>query len=162
MTISKTDGAKSSMASCSDLTRAIIVNLGRTEAELPAKEQISKETYKQGDRIRAYILDVRQFSRGPQIISSPERTPISCPPFLKTKSPRFPKGSSNHPGGQGTREQGQDRRGLQGRTWTPWAPAWDEREPGPGGVQELRGEKIDIVPWDSGPGQIYLQRPGAR
>ena len=49
---------------------AIIVNLGRTEAELPSKEQVPKESYKQGDRIRAYILDVKQFSRGPQIILS--------------------------------------------------------------------------------------------
>jgi N utilization substance protein A len=37
---------------------AIIVNLGRTEAELPVKEQIPKESYKQGDRIRAYICEV--------------------------------------------------------------------------------------------------------
>jgi N utilization substance protein A len=43
---------------------AIIVNLGKAEAELPVKEQIPKETYKQGDRVRAYILEVRQFSRG--------------------------------------------------------------------------------------------------
>jgi len=49
---------------------AIIVNLGRTEAELPVKEQIPKESYKQGDRIRAYICEVRQFSKGPQVILS--------------------------------------------------------------------------------------------
>jgi len=42
----------------------------KSEAELPAKEQIPKETYIQGDRIRAYIYDVKQFSRGPQIILS--------------------------------------------------------------------------------------------
>ena len=47
---------------------AIIANLGRAEAELPTKEQIPKETFRQGDRIRAYILDVKQYSRGPQII----------------------------------------------------------------------------------------------
>ena len=49
---------------------SIIVNLGRTEAELPTREQIPKENYKQGDRVRAYILDVKQFSRGPQILLS--------------------------------------------------------------------------------------------
>ncbi len=42
----------------------IIVNLGRTEAELTSKEQIPRESYKQGDRVRAYILDVKQFSSG--------------------------------------------------------------------------------------------------
>jgi len=49
---------------------AVIANLGKSEAELPVKEQIPKETYTQGDRIRAYIYDVRQFSRGPQVILS--------------------------------------------------------------------------------------------
>ena len=41
--------------------RAIIVNLGRTEGELPVREQIPRESYKQGDRIRAYILDIKHF-----------------------------------------------------------------------------------------------------
>jgi N utilization substance protein A len=49
---------------------SIIVNLGRAEAELPHKEQIPRESYRQGDRIRAYILEVRKISRGPQIILS--------------------------------------------------------------------------------------------
>ena len=48
----------------------IIANLGRTEAELQVKEQIPRENYRQGDRIRAYILDVKQYSRGPQIVLS--------------------------------------------------------------------------------------------
>src|SRR5210317_2587012 len=46
----------------------IIVNLGQTDAVLPGKEQIPKETYRRGDRIRAYIIDVRKDTRGPQII----------------------------------------------------------------------------------------------
>ena len=49
---------------------AIIVNVGRAEAELPQKEQIPRESYRQGDRIRAFILEVKQFSRGPQIVLS--------------------------------------------------------------------------------------------
>src|SRR4029453_6187026 len=48
----------------------IIVNLGRTDAILPEKEQIPRERYRQGDRIRAYIVDVELSSRGPQIILS--------------------------------------------------------------------------------------------
>ena len=51
----------------------IIVNLGRTDAILPEKEQIPRERYRQGDRIRAYILDVELTSKGPQIVS---RAPI--------------------------------------------------------------------------------------
>jgi len=42
----------------------IIVNLGQAEALLPPKEQIPKEIYRQGDRIRSYVLDVRKISKG--------------------------------------------------------------------------------------------------
>ncbi len=48
----------------------VIVNLGRGEAILPIKEQIPREKFRQGDRIRAYILDVQKTPRGPQIILS--------------------------------------------------------------------------------------------
>ncbi len=48
----------------------VIVNLGRAEGILPVKEQIPRERFRQGDRIRAYILDVQKSMRGPQIILS--------------------------------------------------------------------------------------------
>jgi N utilization substance protein A len=48
----------------------VIVNLGRAEGILPIKEQIPREKFRQGDRIRAYILDVQKTLRGPQIILS--------------------------------------------------------------------------------------------
>ncbi|MEA3296861.1 MAG: transcription termination factor NusA [candidate division Zixibacteria bacterium] len=48
----------------------VIVNLGRAEAVLPIKEQIPRERFRQGERIRAYILDVQKNMRGPQIILS--------------------------------------------------------------------------------------------
>jgi len=48
----------------------VIVNLGRGEGVLPIKEQIPREKFRQGDRIRAYILDVQQSLKGPQIILS--------------------------------------------------------------------------------------------
>ena len=48
----------------------VIVNLGRGEAILPIKEQIPREKFRQGDRVRAYILDVQQNMRGPQVILS--------------------------------------------------------------------------------------------
>ncbi len=49
---------------------AIVVDLGKTEAIIPRSEQSPKEEFKQGNRIRAYVLDVRRESRGPQIILS--------------------------------------------------------------------------------------------
>ena len=48
----------------------IIVNLGRTEAILPKREQISRERYRPGDRLRGMVLDVDRSARGPQIILS--------------------------------------------------------------------------------------------
>ena len=48
----------------------ILVNLGRAEAYLPQREQIRKERYNQGDTIRACIIDVDKEAKGPQIILS--------------------------------------------------------------------------------------------
>jgi N utilization substance protein A len=48
----------------------IIVNLGRAEALLPWREQIRREQYRQGDTIRAMIIDVQRNAKGPQIILS--------------------------------------------------------------------------------------------
>jgi len=48
----------------------IVVDLGKTEAVLPKSQQCPKERYKQGDRIRAYIMDVSKSSHGPQIVLS--------------------------------------------------------------------------------------------
>ncbi|MEW6095971.1 MAG: transcription termination factor NusA [bacterium] len=48
----------------------VLVQLGKTEAILPYKEQMPKEKYKVGDRIKCYILDVKMGNKGPQIILS--------------------------------------------------------------------------------------------
>jgi len=48
----------------------IVVDLGKTEAILPRQQQCPQERYKQGDRIRAHVLEVSKTNRGPQIILS--------------------------------------------------------------------------------------------
>ena len=48
----------------------IVVDLGKTEGILPKSEQSPKEEFKQGDRIRAFVLDVKREARGPIIILS--------------------------------------------------------------------------------------------
>lgn len=48
----------------------IIVDLGKTEGYIPRKEQSPKEEFRQGERIRAYVLDVKRENKGPQIILS--------------------------------------------------------------------------------------------
>jgi N utilization substance protein A len=55
----------------------ILVNLGRTEALMPYREQIRKERYRQGDNIRACIVEVKNNIKGPQVIVS-----RACPEFL--------------------------------------------------------------------------------
>jgi transcription termination/antitermination protein NusA len=127
----------------------IIVNLGRTEGELPVKEQVPKENYKQGDRIRAYILEIKHFSRGPQVILSrshpnfvsslfenevPEISEgivqikqVSRVAGSRSKIAVFSKDSDVDPVGACVGMKGSRVQAV---------------------VQELRGEKIDIVPWD--------------
>jgi N utilization substance protein A len=48
----------------------LIVNLGRPEGIVPVQEQIRRERYRQGDTIRAYLLDVQKTTKGPQILLS--------------------------------------------------------------------------------------------
>jgi N utilization substance protein A len=48
----------------------MIINLGRTDAILPHNEQIPKRSFRQGDRIRALLLDVRQSAREQQLVLS--------------------------------------------------------------------------------------------
>jgi N utilization substance protein A len=49
---------------------SIIVNLGRAEAILPQREQIPREQFRQGNSIKAYIVDVSRSSKGPQVVLS--------------------------------------------------------------------------------------------
>jgi len=128
---------------------SIIVNLGRTEGEVPAKEQIPRESYKQGDRLRAHILDIRQFSRGPQIILS--RThPNFVSSLFENEVPEISEGIvqivqvAREPGGRAkiavaSRDTDVDPVGACVGMKGSRVQAV---------VQELRGEKIDIVPWD--------------
>ena len=128
---------------------AIIATLGKAEAELPVKEQILNETYTQGDRIRAYIYDVRQFSKGPQIILS--RThPNFLSALFENEVPEIFEGIVTIM--QVAREPGSRAK---------IAVASKDKDVDPVGacvgmkgsrvqavVQELRGERIDIIPWD--------------
>lgn len=50
--------------------KAIIVDFGKTEGILPAREQSSQDAYRQGDVIRTYLLEIKKTSRGPEIILS--------------------------------------------------------------------------------------------
>ncbi len=136
----------------------IIVNLGRTDAILPEKEQIPRERYRQGDRIRAYILDVDIGGKGPQVVLS--RT---HPGFLiKLFEQEVPeiyegiveiKGAAREPGGRAkiavvSHDSDVDPVGAcVGMKGTRVQSV----------VQELRGEKIDIVPWTLDPAEFVVR-----
>jgi len=126
----------------------IIVNIGRAEGVIPTSEQIYREVYKRGDRVRAYVCDVKRISKGPQIILS--RT---HPGFLKSlfevEVPEIAEGLIEIV--NVAREPGK-RAKISVRT--------KDKDIDPVGacvgmrgsrvqsvVQELRGEKIDIVPY---------------
>jgi transcription termination/antitermination protein NusA len=136
----------------------IIVNLGRTDAILPEKEQIPRERYRQGDRIRAYIIEVEMSSKGPQIVLS--RT---HPGFLiKLFEQEVPevyegiveiKGAAREPGGRAkiavvSNDPDVDPVGAcVGMKGTRVQSV----------VQELRGEKIDIVNWTPDPAEFVCR-----
>jgi len=134
---------------------AIVVNLGRTEAELPVKEQIPKESYKQGDRVRAYILDVKQFSRGPQIVLS--RThPNFLSALFENEVPEISEGIVKVI--QVAREPGSRAKiavtSKDGDVDPVGACVGMKGSRVQAVVQELRGEKIDIVTWDPDPAKF--------
>jgi N utilization substance protein A len=126
----------------------IIVNLGATEAVLPVREQIPKEGYRRGDRIRALILDVLYETRGPQIVLT-----RSHPDFLvllfKTEVPEIAegivdiKGAAREPGSRAkiaVSSQDSDIDPVGACVGMKGSRVQNV-------VQELRGEKIDIIPW---------------
>ena len=134
---------------------SIIVNLGRTEAELPPREQIPRENYRQGDRIRAYVLEVRQYSRGPQIILS--RThPNFLSALFESEVPEIAEGTVRIV--QVAREPG-SRSKIAVESKDPDVDPVGACVGMKGSrvqavVQELRGEKIDIVTYDPDPAKF--------
>jgi N utilization substance protein A len=128
---------------------AIVVDLGRTEAYIPPREQIPGESYKPGDRIQGYLSEVRQTTRGPQIIMSRaderylmklfemevpeiydgivEIMAAAREPGQRAKIAVRSKDNSIDPVGACVGMKGSRVQNI---------------------VQELKGEKIDIVPWN--------------
>lgn len=133
----------------------IIVNLGYTEGVLPHREQVPRESYRRGDRVRAYILDVLHESRGPQIILSRTHTEFLMLLF-KMEVPEISEGIV-------TIMTAAREAGVRAKI----AVSSNNSDIDPVGacvgmkgsrvqnvVQELRGEKIDIIPWHVDPAKF--------
>jgi len=138
--------------------RNIIVNLGRTDAILPEREQIPRERYRNGDRIRAFILDVELTGKGPQIVLSRTHPGLLIKLF-EQEVPEIYEGIVEVKGA--AREPG-----VRAKI----AVISNDRDVDPVGacvgmrgtrvqavVQELRGERVDIVLWRSDPAE-YMCR----
>ncbi|HEX9291795.1 MAG TPA: transcription termination factor NusA [Anaeromyxobacteraceae bacterium] len=127
----------------------VIVDLGRAEAVLPVREQVPRESYRAGDRIQAYVLDVLRESKGPQIILSRASVELLRRLF-EMEVPEIAEGvvvieaAAREPGGRAkiavsSRDSDVDPVGACVGMKGSRVQAV---------VQELRGEKIDIVPWN--------------
>tara|TARA_B100002003_G_scaffold251178_1_gene293504 strand:- start:28 stop:1413 length:1386 start_codon:yes stop_codon:yes gene_type:complete len=126
----------------------IIVNLGQTEGVLPARDQIPKETYRRGDRLRAYILDVLHDTRGPQIVLTRTNADFLINLF-KTEVPEISEGivkimgASREPGSRAKISVSSNDSDID----PVGACVGMKGSRVQAVVQELRGEKIDIISW---------------
>jgi N utilization substance protein A len=136
----------------------VLVDLGKVEALLPRSEQVDGERYEQGSRIKAVITEVRSGTKGPQVILS-RRDPELIKTLFELEVPEIAdglveiRGVAREPGywskiAVESHAQGVDPVGAC---------------VGPRGsrvrmvVSELRGEKIDIIPWNPEPARFVAK-----
>ena len=135
----------------------VIVDLGRGEAFVRRDELLPRETFRTGDRVRAYVFDVRREARGPQIFLSRthpqfmaklfaqevpeiydgiiEIKSVARDPGSRAKIAVVSKDSSIDPVGACVGMRGSRVQAV---------------------VQELQGEKIDIIPWSLDPANFIV------
>jgi N utilization substance protein A len=138
--------------------RNVILEIGKAEAILPEREQIPGERYNPGDRIRAYVLEVRRTIKGPQIALS--RThPGYLARLFETEIPEIQEGIVIV---KATAREAGERAKV--------AVASTKRDVDPIGAcvglrgtriqvisRELRGEKIDIIEWSHDPSTLVAR-----
>ncbi len=133
----------------------IIIDLGRAEAILPIREQVPRESYRPGDRVQAYVLDVQRNVKGPQIVMS-RTSPGLLIKLFEMEVPEIYEGvvrietAAREPGSRAkiavsSRDPDVDPVGACVGMKGSRVQAV---------VQELRGEKIDIVPYSEDPARF--------
>jgi N utilization substance protein A len=133
----------------------ILVNIGRAEAYLPIREQIKKERYSQGDTLRACIIEVDKEAKGPQVILSRTSEHFLQKLFEQEVPEIFDgdveiKSIAREPGGRSkiavhSRSEKVDAVGSCVGMKGSRVQAV---------VNELHGEKIDIVSWGENPSEF--------
>ncbi len=135
----------------------VVVDLGRAEAMLRRDELLPRESFRQGERVRAYIYDVRQEPRGPQIFLSRTHPQFMAKLFAQEVPEIYDgiieiKAVARDPGSRAkiaviSRDSGIDPVGACVGMRGSRVQAV---------VGELQGEKIDIIPWSSDPATFVV------
>src|SRR5881398_2077024 len=135
----------------------IVVDLGRAEAMLRRDELLPRESFRQGERVRAYIYDVREETRGPQIFLSRTHPQFMANLFAQEVPEIYDgiieiKSVARDPGSRAkiaviSRDSGIDPVGACVGMRGSRVQAV---------VGELQGEKIDIVPWSPDPATFVV------
>ena len=137
------------------LGRNVSINLGKCDAVLDEKEMVPGETFKQGERVKVYVLEVRNTSRGPRVLVSRTHPELVKRLFEEEVAEIA----------DGTVEIKSIAREAGSRTKMAVYSENPNVDPvgacvGMNGgrvnaiVNELRGEKIDIINWDENPGVL--------
>ena len=131
---------------------SLVIDLGRAEAVLPPKEQVPRENYRPGDRVRAYVSNVIKATKGPQIVLSRACLEMLTKLFEQEVPEIYERivtieSAAREPGGRSkiavsSRDNDVDPVGACVGMKGSRVQAV---------VQELRGERIDIVPWSADP-----------
>jgi len=135
----------------------VIVDLGRAEAILRRDELLPRETFRQGERVRAYIYDVRQEVRGPQIFLSRTHPQYMAKLFAQEVPEIYDgiieiRAVARDPGSRAkiaviSNDSGIDPVGACVGMRGSRVQAV---------VAELQGEKIDIIPWSQDPATFVV------
>ncbi len=128
--------------------RTIVMDLGKTEGVLPPTEQLPKENFRMGDKIRVYVQEIRMTNKGPKIILSRTNNQFLVKLFA-TEVPEIAEGIveikavSREPGNKAkiaVFSKNKDVDAVGACVGMRGARVQNI-------VQELSGEKIDIIPW---------------
>jgi N utilization substance protein A len=136
----------------------LIVDLGRAEAMLRRDQLIPRETYRRGDRVRAYIMDLRPEARGPQIILSRVHSGFMAALFAQEVPEIYEgliqiKSIARDPGSRAKMIVHTDDPSID-----PMGSCVGMRGSRVQAVvNELHGEKIDIIPWDDDVAKLVVR-----
>ncbi|HEV3474701.1 MAG TPA: transcription termination factor NusA, partial [Actinomycetota bacterium] len=136
-------------------SKATFLDLGKVEALLPFQEKVPAESYRQGERLKVYIIEVRRTGKGPQIIVS--RThPELLRKLFEMEVPEIAekmveiKAVAREPGHRSKVAVSSNEPGVDPVGACVGAKGSRVRMV----VNELRGEKIDVVEWSDDPGRF--------